>query len=48
MTDTEPSRVHTTLLKTYRSPEYRKKVKRLVEATKNLREIPHGSKIPRA
>ena len=48
MTNTEPSRVHATLLKTYRSPEYRKKVKRLVEATKNLREIPHGRKIARA
>lgn len=48
MTNIEPFRVHATLLKTYRSPEYRKKVKRLVEATKNLREIPHGSKIPRA
>ena len=48
MTNTEPSRVHATLLKTYRSPEYRKKVKRLVEAAKNLREIPQGSKIARA
>lgn len=47
MINTELSRVHTTLLKTYRSPEYRKKIKRLVEAAKNLREIPHGSKIAR-
>ena len=36
MINTELSRVHTTLLKTYRSPEYRKKIKRLVEAAKTF------------
>lgn len=42
----EKSKIDSEQLKIYNSPIYRRKVKRIVESVKRLRNIPWGTKIP--
>lgn len=45
-TKNNPSKLHPELLKIYNSPIYRRKIKRMIETTKSLRNIMWGDKIP--
>lgn len=42
----EKSKLHPEVLKMYNSSVYRKRIKRIVESIKTLRNIPHGTKLP--